>query len=151
MRLGMTYISPRKELKSAAVQALVGEYLKRAQRFESVALEGFRSETLSRPWLARRATRVPPRLVLLDVKGRQLSSPALAEFLGRERDGGTQEVLLGIGSADGWSTAALQQAHMLLSLGAMTLPHELALVFLAEQTYRALTILAGHPYHSGHE
>ena len=58
--------------------------------------------------------------------------------------------MLAIGPPDGWSTAAHSSAKLLLSLGAMTLPHELALVILAEQTYRALTILAGFPYHSGH-
>ncbi len=58
--------------------------------------------------------------------------------------------MLAIGPADGWSTAARARAGLLLSFGAITLPHELARVVLAEQIYRALTILAGHPYHSGH-
>jgi len=55
-----------------------------------------------------------------------------------------------VGPADGWSAEARNRAQLLLSLGAMTLPHELARVVLAEQVYRACTILAGHPYHSGH-
>jgi 23S rRNA (pseudouridine1915-N3)-methyltransferase len=58
--------------------------------------------------------------------------------------------VLAIGPADGWSAEARQRADLLLSLGRMTLPHQLARVVLAEQVYRAFTILAGHPYHSGH-
>ena len=80
-----------------------------------------------------------------------MSSEGYAQFLGNLRDSGTQDSVLAIGPADGWSRAAHAQAGLLLSFGAMTLPHELALVVLAEQTYRALTILGGHPYHSGHE
>jgi 23S rRNA (pseudouridine1915-N3)-methyltransferase len=58
--------------------------------------------------------------------------------------------VLAIGPADGWSDAARARAGLLLSFGSITLPHQLARVVLAEQIYRALTILAGHPYHSGH-
>jgi 23S rRNA (pseudouridine1915-N3)-methyltransferase len=57
---------------------------------------------------------------------------------------------MAIGPADGWSDTARQRADLLLSLGRITLPHQLARVVLAEQVYRAFTILAGHPYHSGH-
>ena len=77
-------------------------------------------------------------------------SDEFAERLGYLRDNGTQHLVLAIGPADGWSAAARQRANLLLSLGRMTLPHQLARVVLAEQVYRALTILAGHPYHSGH-
>jgi 23S rRNA (pseudouridine1915-N3)-methyltransferase len=55
-----------------------------------------------------------------------------------------------VGPADGWSEYARAQAQSTLSFGPMTLPHELARLVLAEQIYRAFTILAGHPYHSGH-
>jgi 23S rRNA (pseudouridine1915-N3)-methyltransferase len=58
--------------------------------------------------------------------------------------------MLAIGPADGWSVAARQRADLLVSFGRLTLPHQLARVVLAEQVYRALTILAGHPYHTGH-
>jgi 23S rRNA (pseudouridine1915-N3)-methyltransferase len=89
-------------------------------------------------------------LVLLDARGRQFSSEELAQWLGRQRDGGQQWVVFAIGPADGWSDADRQRAGLLLSLGPMTLPHELARVVLSEQIYRAFTILAGHPYHTGH-
>lgn len=78
------------------------------------------------------------------------SSEEFAQQLGRLRDGGTQRLVLAIGPADGWSAAARQRANLVFSLGRITLPHQLAHVVLAEQVYRALTIIAGHPYHSGH-
>jgi 23S rRNA (pseudouridine1915-N3)-methyltransferase len=59
-------------------------------------------------------------------------------------------VVLAIGPADGWSGMARERANLIFSLGRITLPHQLARVVLAEQVYRALTILAGHPYHCGH-
>ena len=61
-----------------------------------------------------------------------------------------QEMVFAVGPANGWSPEALWRAQLKLSFGKMTLPHELARVVLAEQVYRALTILAGHPYHGGH-
>jgi len=79
-----------------------------------------------------------------------LSSDEFAGELGRLRDTGTQMLVLGIGPADGWSAAALKRADLSLAFGRITLPHELAAVVAAEQIYRALTILAGHPYHTGH-
>ena len=59
-------------------------------------------------------------------------------------------ILFAIGPADGWSSTALAHAARSFSFGRITLPHELARAVAAEQIYRALTILAGHPYHSGH-
>ena len=89
-------------------------------------------------------------LILCDSRGEPLSSEELAGRLGRLRDSGTQLIVLAIGPADGWSDAARSRAQLTIGFGRITLPHELARVVLAEQIYRALTILAGHPYHSGH-
>jgi 23S rRNA (pseudouridine1915-N3)-methyltransferase len=86
----------------------------------------------------------------LDSRGQQFTSEEFAARFGQVRDGGSQRVVLAVGPADGWSAAALQRAGLLFSLGRITLPHQLARVVAAEQVYRALTILAGHPYHSGH-
>lgn len=151
MRLQIAFVSPRRELKSAAAQSLLSDYVQRAARYMPVTLEAFRSEETLLDGLTRRSGRTPPHLILLDSRGRALTSPQIAEHLGRERDAGVQEAVLAIGPPDGWSSGARQRAALLLSLGAITLPHELALVVLGEQVYRALTILAGHPYHSGHE
>jgi 23S rRNA (pseudouridine1915-N3)-methyltransferase len=91
-----------------------------------------------------------PLLVLLDSRGKLFSSEEFAIWLGRERDAGRQSIVFAIGPPSGWSEEARTRANLLLSLGPMTLPHELARVVLLEQVYRAFTILTGHPYHCGH-
>jgi len=87
------------------------------------------------------------RLVCLDRQGEALSSTALAELLAKWRDGGGEGVAFLIGGADGLPPQTLAKAAKAISLGPMTLPHGLARIVLAEQIYRAATILAGHPYH----
>lgn len=96
--------------------------------------------------------RVPPRapgtiLVALDEKGAQLGSVAFAERLGRWRDEGLRECRFLIGAADGHDEALRAEADLLLAFGAATWPHLLARAMLAEQLWRATSILAGHPYH----
>jgi 23S rRNA (pseudouridine1915-N3)-methyltransferase len=86
-------------------------------------------------------------LIALDVRGRTLSSEAIARLLGETRDAGTRAAGILIGGPDGLSEAVLAAVHVRLSLGAVTLPHGLARIVLAEQLYRAATILSGHPYH----
>jgi 23S rRNA (pseudouridine1915-N3)-methyltransferase len=100
--------------------------------------------------LTRQTSRAPAQLCLFDPTGDTVTSVEFARYIERVRDGGTQRMILAIGPANGWSESALRRAHRVLSLGKMTLPHELARVVVAEQIYRALTILAGHPYHLGH-
>jgi 23S rRNA (pseudouridine1915-N3)-methyltransferase len=100
--------------------------------------------------VARQRARTAAWLVLLDSRGEALSSEQLAKWLGVRRDSGQQVIVFAIGPANGWSDQAPRQAQTVLSLGPMTLPHELARLVLTEQLYRAFTILAGHPYHIGH-
>jgi len=92
---------------------------------------------------------VPPgaTLVVLDGRGKAVSSAALAGRLGQWRDQGVRELALLIGGADGHAPEVLSRAGFLLSLGPMTWPHLLVRAMLAEQLYRAQSILAGHPYH----
>jgi 23S rRNA (pseudouridine1915-N3)-methyltransferase len=85
--------------------------------------------------------------IALDETGRALSSRVFAGLIAKHRDGGVQSLGFVIGGPDGHAAAALQKATYKLSLGPMTLPHGLARIVLAEQLYRAVTILAGHPYH----
>lgn len=146
MKLRVAWVGKTKE---AAVQSLGAEYLKRLQRYVSVETHELASEDAVRK-LASKPGRTAPVLVLLDSRGKQLSSEELAAFLRDHQDRGTQELIFAIGPADGWSDPARKQASQLLSLGKMTLPHELARIILLEQLYRGFTILAGHPYHSGH-
>lgn len=86
-------------------------------------------------------------LIALDEKGKALTSAAFAALLATKRDGGDAQLALLIGGPDGHGAAVARTAHLRLCLGAMTLPHGLARAVLAEQIYRATTILAGHPYH----
>lgn len=86
-------------------------------------------------------------LVLLDERGKTLNSEAFADFLGRHRDGGKRDVLIGIGGADGLEPELRDRADLVLNLGTMTWPHQLVRILIAEQLYRAVTILSGHPYH----
>lgn len=86
-------------------------------------------------------------LICLDPTGVALSSEAFARLLAKLRDGGQDGVAFLIGGADGLAPEVLAQAAKTVSLGPMTLPHGLARIVLAEQIYRAATILAGHPYH----
>src|SRR5579884_1249677 len=126
------------------------EYLRRIQPYASAEMAVFRSEDEFFAKAVAQQARTAPVLVLLDSRGRQFTSEQFAEWLGRRRDEGRQRIIFAIGPADGWSEAARKRASLLLSLSAMTLPHELARVLLCEQVYRAFTILSGHPYHTGH-
>lgn len=86
-------------------------------------------------------------LVVLDERGKLISSPEFADLLARWRDGGRQDVAFVIGGADGIAPALRDRADFALSFGKMVWPHMLARVMLAEQIYRAATILSGSPYH----
>lgn len=90
------------------------------------------------------------RLALFDSAGQMMTSEEFAGWIDRSGVAGTQQLVMAVGPADGWSQQDRSAAQQAVSFGRITLPHELALVVAAEQIYRALTILAGHPYHSGH-
>ncbi len=87
--------------------------------------------------------------VALDGKGVQLTSEELARRMETWQDQGVRELAFLIGGAGGLDAEVLERAEFSLSLGAMTWPHLLARVMLAEQLYRAASILSGHPYHRG--
>jgi len=89
----------------------------------------------------------PCRLVVLDERGRDLRSVELAGLLGRWRDEGVREARFLIGPADGHDDALRGKADLLLRFGAATWPHLLVRAMLAEQLWRATSIVAGHPYH----
>ncbi len=107
----------------------------------------FRTEAALWAALERERSRTAPLIVQLDEHGKQMDSAQFAAWLGRELDGGRQLIVLAIGPADGWSSRPPEATR--LSLGPMTMAHELARVVLCEQLYRAFTILKGHPYHRG--
>jgi 23S rRNA (pseudouridine1915-N3)-methyltransferase len=95
--------------------------------------------------------RLPPAgvVVALDEQGRDVASTELAAALAAWRDRGAPWVSFVIGGADGLAPAIMERAGLRLAFGRATWPHLLVRVMLAEQLYRASTILAGHPYHRG--
>lgn len=150
MKIKVAWIGKTKE---PAIEALTNEYLKRISRYAEVEGVTLKDEAavLSPAAGAAQKSRSKDRykLVLLDSRGKQLSSEELAAFLEREQIA-SFPLLFAIGGSDGFSEEARRLAGFTLSLGKMTLPHELARVVLLEQIYRAFTILNNHPYHLGH-
>ncbi|HEX4068063.1 MAG TPA: 23S rRNA (pseudouridine(1915)-N(3))-methyltransferase RlmH [Acidobacteriaceae bacterium] len=125
----------------------IAGYLPGSGKKPAVETPLYRGEESFWEAIDRERARTAPLLVLLDERGKTMDSQAFAAWFGRERSADRQLIVFAIGPADGWSEGARKRASLLLSLGPMTLAHELARVVLAEQIYRALTILANHPYH----
>jgi 23S rRNA (pseudouridine1915-N3)-methyltransferase len=147
VKLRIAWIGKTKE---AAIQSLTEAYLKRLSRYGDVQGMAMRDESALLKLGGREARPTRHTLVLLDSRGKQLSSEELAEFLGNYQDRNPLPLLFAVGPANGFTEEARQEANLLLSLGKMTVAHELARVVLLEQLYRAFTILKGHPYHLGH-
>lgn len=116
------------------------EYFKRAQRYLKCEIREIHPERFD-PW----AKHPTASKILLDPEGRPLDSQEFAKLIGKAEDE-ARDVVFVIGGHDGLPPAWKKRADLLLSLSAMTWPHELARVMLAEQIYRGLTILRGHPY-----
>ena len=148
------------KLKSAAIAEGVRDYLQRLTRFGGAELTSVPGEDLAPKAsagevgvaLGREGERILAKLpagaclVALDREGRALSSPELAAELARWQQT-ERAVVCALGSAHGLDDRVLQRARLRLSLSRLTLPHELALLVLLEQLYRAHTILRGEPYH----
>jgi len=161
MQLTLAHIGPKsgKSGPKSGYESLTRLYLDRIAPYHPIQTEAFPTESALLAWLAQpkqsgKAARLPAIPVLLDSRGRALSSTEFAHWLGARRDQGAQHLVFAIGPASGWSQAARDLAQsppaLLLSFGPITMAHELARLVLAEQLYRACTILAGHPYHTGH-
>jgi 23S rRNA (pseudouridine1915-N3)-methyltransferase len=87
------------------------------------------------------------RRIVLGARGKNLSSEDFAQYLAALREKGAPAALFLIGGADGLAADARKDADLVLAFGAATFPHQLVRILLAEQIYRAVTILSGHPYH----
>ena len=146
MKIKVAWIGKTKE---PAIQTLTDDYLKRISRYAETAGLAVKDEAALLSLARGERQKDRHKLVLLDARGKQLSSEQLAQFLEREQ-AQALPLLFAVGDADGFSEEARRQAGFVLSLGPMTLPHELARVVLLEQIYRAFTILKHHPYHLGH-
>lgn len=136
------------------VKEVVGEYAGRIRRYCPLELseardeKGAEAEEMRRRECERLEKLIPPgaTLVLLDERGEQMDSPALASFIGKQRDSGTSELVFAIGGAYGFSEEFRRRGR-LLALSKMTFTHQMVRVFLLEQIYRAFTILNNEPYH----
>ena len=150
MKIKVAWIGKTKE---PAIEALTEEYLKRISRYAEIAGVALKDEaailSLASGERQKNKNKERHKLVVLDSRGKQFSSEELAVFLEREQVNATP-LLFAIGGSNGFSEEARRNAGFMLSLGKMTLPHELARVVLVEQLYRAFTILKNHPYHLGH-
>jgi len=154
MKIKIAWIGKTKE---AAIASLTEEYLKRISRYVQVEGVSLRDEDALLEMSGRGVSKskggtaaAKSTLVLLDSRGKEFSSEQFAKFLGDYQDRNPLPLILAIGGADGFSEEMRAAAQNTISLGKMTLAHELARVVLLEQVYRAFTILKGHPYHSGH-
>ena len=148
MKIKIAWIGKTKE---PAITSLTEEYLQRISRYAQVEGVVLRDEAdLLAKFGGAAKTRPRSTLVLMDTRGKELSSEQFAKFLGNYQDRNPLPLVLAIGGADGFRAEAKAVAQSVISLGKMTMAHELARVVLLEQVYRAFTILKGHPYHSGH-
>jgi len=147
MNLALIHIHSRPH-SQLPYEAEVAHYLKLTSRWWPAQSRAFASENAFLEDLA--GARQRSAVILCDQRGKAIDSEAFAAWIGQRRDGGVAQLVVGIGPADGWSPQMFKRADLGLAFGTMTLPHALARLVLAEQVYRAATILAGHPYHLGH-
>lgn len=158
MRLSILTIG---RLKAGPEQELCGRYLDRFAKSGPAVGIDFAGMT---EWTESRAQTAPERkreeagrfldslperaaLIALDERGRDLSTTDLATLIARLRDDGRRDLAVMVGGPDGLDESLRARADLVLALGKLTWPHQLARVMLAEQLYRVTTVLAGHPYH----
>jgi len=146
MRIKIAWIGKTKE---PAIQSLTDEYLKRISRYAQVDGLSLKDELAVLALARGEKGKDRHKLILLDSRGKEFSSEELAQFIENEQINAIP-LLFAIGGSDGFSEKLRREWGPTLSLGKMTLPHELARVVLLEQIYRAFTILKKHPYHVGH-
>jgi 23S rRNA (pseudouridine1915-N3)-methyltransferase len=136
--------------KNPSIQSLTDEYLKRLKQYADVDSASLKDEAALLKLCGREGRNPRRYLVLLDSRGKQLSSEELSQFVRSHQERNPVPIVFAIGPADGFADNTRSHAEFTLSLGKMTVAHELARIVLLEQLYRAFTILNGHPYHLGH-
>lgn len=142
------------EPRLAYARAGWDEYATRLRRYHKLQVSRVSGKTQALESEAIRKAAGKAPLILLDPRGRQFTSEGLSAYLDARALGGTGELALAVGGPEGHTdelrASVLQSsADALWSLGELTLPHDLAMVVLAEALYRAATISAGEPYHRG--
>ena len=126
--------------RDANANALAEEYIKRVQRYSRCEMREVLPSRFDLWAKHPAATRI-----LLDPGGKKLDSHQFARFVSKAEQE-TRDLVFAIGGAGGYPEGWREKADVLLSLSTMTFPHEFARVMVAEQIYRAFTILRGHPY-----
>ena len=158
MRLGLIAVG---RMKAGPERELASRYLDRFAKLgpslglEFAGVDELPESRAASADLRRRdeADRILARLpagaavILFDERGRNLSSDEFSAKLGGLRDAATRHAALIIGGPDGHDAGMRDRAGLVLSFGAQTWPHQIVRIMLAEQLYRAATILSGHPYH----
>ena len=157
MRLTIAAIG---RLKDDGERDLIARYMKRMSSGRAVGLSPVAIEELAESRASDAITRQDDEAgrlenltadcdfrIVLDERGRAMSSAEFARCLASRRDDGVKATAILLGGPDGHAPSLRSSAGLTLSLGPMTLPHGLARVVLVEQIYRAITILSGHPYH----
>jgi 23S rRNA (pseudouridine1915-N3)-methyltransferase len=148
VKIKITWIGKTKE---PAIASLTEEYLKRISRYAQVEGVSLRDEAdLLAKFGSDSKSGTKSTLVLMDSRGKEFTSEQFAKFLGDYQQRNPLPLIFAVGGADGFTAETKSAAVNMISLGRMTLAHELARVVLLEQVYRAFAILKGHPYHSGH-
>ncbi len=159
MQLGLICVG---RLKAGPERELYARYAERIAALRRLGLEGLElkeldeskaaspAERMSREGASLLAALAPDaRLAVFDERGRAADSAAFADFIARERDAGRKALWFAIGGSEGLDESVRARGAAVFSFGAMTLPHQLVRILAAEQIYRAMTILSGHPYHRG--
>lgn len=158
MRIGIVAVG---RLKAGPEKDLVSRYLDRFAKAgpasgldfsrvtELVESRASNAATRKREEAVQIAKALPDNalVVALDERGKSWNSEEFAAFVGDHKDRGRRDMVLIIGGADGLDPDLRDRADLTLNLGKMTWPHQVVRILLAEQLYRAVTILSGHPYH----
>jgi 23S rRNA (pseudouridine1915-N3)-methyltransferase len=144
-------------VKSGPEREMTDDYLRRAEgQGRALGLPAFTEREIDGRGLSGKAAEtaaligdLPPgaAVIALDERGKAMTSRQFADMIARQRDEGARDMVFLIGGADGMDRAALPQGTRLLSFGTMVWPHKLVRVMLAEQLYRAVSLMAGAPYH----
>ncbi len=157
MRLGILSVG---RLKAGPERELYGRYAERIAAFRTLGLDGLDLKEIDEARARNSAERMAQEgaallaaipagavLAVFDERGKAATSLDFSNFIAGARDRGAKSLWFAIGGSEGLDAAVRARAGAVFSFGAMTLPHQLVRVLAAEQIYRALTILAGHPYH----
>jgi 23S rRNA (pseudouridine1915-N3)-methyltransferase len=159
MRLGLLCIG---RLKAGPERELYARYADRVRSMRSLGFAGLElkeiDESRARSAQERKAQEgeavlaaleAGARLAAFDECGEAATSAEFAKFLARERDAASRSLWFAIGGSEGLHASIRARSLAVFSFGAMTLPHQLVRILAAEQIYRAMTIISGHPYHRG--